>query len=960
MKRILVLASALGALACDPLMPLRVNTEVQPVDHLEIGIVSYSEIMYDYLRSGASAEVRADLYDAGGNVIDDVSGKKVTWTAGDPGVVEIATTETPTIVRLTGRKAATTTLTAEVEGKSASLAIAVSPGNPAQIAAVSGGSQLGIVGDALPQPLEAEVRDAHGNAVGANVSVTFLAPNGTPATVTRQTDARGRAASTWTPADTGTFNVTARISSSISTTFPVTVTRLALGLATAVPTSITNSEVVTPAPVVQLRYASNATAYRKAGVTVSVSLQSPTSSVTLSGTTTQTDANGAATFNSLKLTGTAGPVTLRFATTSPAANTTGQTTLKGGVATRLAVDVQPPASAVDGRVLSQAPVVQLQDANGNPSAQAGVVVVASAPGFQLTGAAATTDADGRAPFSQLAVSGTPGAMFQLAFNSSSHPNLTATTAQQRQLTGVESKLAVTSIGGSLPCDSTASTPIVVRLQDSGGRYVAAAGVKVVASLPSTTTAATVHAGGTAVTDADGTATFGDLVLRGTAGTYTLQFTSGTLTQATTSKSLVGGSPSKLLLTTQPPLSAQNGVFMSPSPVVRVADVCGNQLTTSGVSVTATARPAGVAFENGTRTTTSGAATFTALQMNGLARKYLLEFTSPGLTSVLATDSTSLTKGAAWRLAITTQPSSSARSGVPFAQQPVVAVQDKGGNHVAGARTITTAISPATPANGTVVGNGSTTIVSTDSIARFDSLKLTGVAGSYRLLFQSGGLVADTAIATVLGGAGTAARLVIDTTAATAALLTDTLARTPVIRLQDQSGATVALAGVTVTASLSGATLAGHVVTTDATGRAAFPGLEVLTGSFHALRTFAFSAAGLDTVRSPTTTVIAVERTKGQSTSYSGTDTTVYYGIIVPAGRNQLQVSVSQSNGIGSLQVRRGDAPTGGEANAGDTCAIATLSAGAVCTINNPPAGQYFIRIRGTGLFMGSFTPTYTP
>src|SRR5439155_20909022 len=89
--------------------------------------------------------------------------------------------------------------------------------------------------------------------------------------------------------------------------------------------------------------------------------------------------------------------------------------------------------------------------------------------------------------------------------------------------------------------------------------------------------------------------------------------------------------------------------------------------------------------------------------------------------------------AATQLVLTTAPSSTARSGVPLAQQPVVQLQDANGNAVNQAGVVVTAtVSPtgatASNATATTAGNGAAT---------FSGLTLSGAAGSYTLSFGGG-------------------------------------------------------------------------------------------------------------------------------------------------------------------------------------------------------------------------------
>src|SRR6266513_3667605 len=76
-------------------------------------------------------------------------------------------------------------------------------------------------------------------------------------------------------------------------------------------------------------------------------------------------------------------------------------------AVALALVAQPPTTAQSGVPLSQAPIVELRDRNGAPFAQAGVAIAAAiAGGGTLSGTTTqTTDAQGRATFAGLVISG---------------------------------------------------------------------------------------------------------------------------------------------------------------------------------------------------------------------------------------------------------------------------------------------------------------------------------------------------------------------------------------------------------------------------------------------------------------------------------------------------------------------------------------------------------------------------
>src|SRR5439155_5259765 len=105
---------------------------------------------------------------------------------------------------------------------------------------------------------------------------------------------------------------------------------------------------------------------------------------TVSPTSGATNGSGIAAVTSCTLGTTPGTNTLTASATgltdSPVTFTA---TATAGAAAQLAITTEPSSSASSGVALAQQPVLQLQDANGNPVSQSGVTVtavVASGPG----------------------------------------------------------------------------------------------------------------------------------------------------------------------------------------------------------------------------------------------------------------------------------------------------------------------------------------------------------------------------------------------------------------------------------------------------------------------------------------------------------------------------------------------------------------------------------------------------
>ena len=401
-----------------------------------------------------------------------------------------------------------------------------------------------------------------------------------------------------------------------------------------------------------------------------------------------------------------------------------------------------------------------------------------------------------------------------------------------------SQLAVvTQPSASTPNDAAFPVQPVIQLKDSFGNNVATAGVTIQAAI---TAPGTGTLGGTtsAVTNASGAATFGNLRITGIIGTRTLTFTSGALTPVTSSGvDVQPGAPTQLALTTPPPGSANSGqVFSSPS-VVQLRDISGNNVPQAGITVNATVQPGSATLGGSSAVTTaSGAATFGALTLTGTAASYSLTFSSGSLTPV-ASGSITLGAGGGSKLSITTQPPSSVANGQSFGA--VIQLRDAANNPVAQAGvSVSVAILSGSP---TLSG---TTVATTNAagIATFSNLTITGIIGNRTLLFGAAGFTAVSSNAINLTP-GAATALVITSQPSATAQSGVAFVSQPAVRLRDVSGNNVLQSGVSITATLNGggSLVGSSTATTNGTGTATFTGLGIsgLVGS----KSLSFSAGG---------------------------------------------------------------------------------------------------------------------
>jgi hypothetical protein len=168
---------------------------------------------------------------------------------------------------------------------------------------------------------------------------------------------------------------------------------------------------------------------------------------------------------------------------------------------------------------------------------------------------------------------------------------------------------------------------------------------------------------------------------------------------------------------------------------------------------------------GTRTvnTVNGVAIFNDLTVNHVGIGYTLVATS-GTLAPAESAPFAIVAGAAAALTITTQPSATATSGAPLAQQPVIQVRDVGGNPVAKSGIEVTAVLNGAGAS---LGGVRTATTNAEGVATFTSLALTGPAGTYTLLFAAPSLTSVTSTGITIKSGPPATIAIVQQPAATA-------------------------------------------------------------------------------------------------------------------------------------------------------------------------------------------------
>ena len=597
-------------------------------------------------------------------------------------------------------------------------------GQPAAIAVVQGGEQIGRVGEPLPEPLVARVTDTRGRPV-VDVPVALLLEDGAEAEVApagARTDTDGTAAfqivlGGRVGAVGGQVVVTPASGDEPAIAAPVRFTAVsadAAGIALAGGDGQSGpAGSVLPEPLVV--QAADVFGNPIPGVPIAWEVEGGGS---VSATVTETDADGRAMVERT-LGASAGVQHTRAGAAGLVGSpVTFSHTATAGSAARLEEVSGNGQSAVAGTPLANDLVVRLLDPSGNPVAGTAVAWVVGRGGGTVAPETGPTDEQGIA-----ATRWTLG------------PQVGAQT-----VTAVVSGVGVveftgTAVAGTPPGLRLVTQPAVaaerglvlsrqpvVQLVDPSGAELREAGVAVTVS---------VAAGGgrargtlTRSTGPDGRAVFTDLALEGPAGRYTLAFGAAGYSGAVSDPiELARASTATTIQSDTPDPSA-------PGAVVRVVFT----VTAAG------GRPAGVVSvesEDGATCQASASAGACSIALTRVGAQRITAAYEGDAEFAPSTDTEDhmVEVPPAPALVLATQPSPTSPAGVPFGRQPVIQLRDGGGNDLRTAGVVVTA--GIASGSGTLIGQ---TTRATDGAGRaaFEGLGITGATGPHVLRFTADG------------------------------------------------------------------------------------------------------------------------------------------------------------------------------------------------------------------------------
>ncbi|MEX2473152.1 MAG: Ig-like domain-containing protein, partial [Gemmatimonadota bacterium] len=407
------------------------------------------------------------------------------------------------------------TLTATVDGVgSVEFVATATAGEVSADESIVAADPLTISADGETSTITVTARDAEGNLLeGLAVTLAATGDGNTLVQPETSTDASGVATGTLSSIRPGEKSVSAMIDG-VQVTDPVTLTVTA-GTAATMTLEDGDAQTATAGSAVEIPPAVLVTDQHGnpvPGVAVTFTVTSGGGVVDPS-TPVSTNTDGIAAVTSWTLGTEAGTNTLDAVVDGLDGSPVTFTAVgEPGLAGHLAMVTHPSSSVTAGQPFAQQPVVELRDDLDNPVETAGVLVssaIQSGPGGSLGGTTTVaTDENGRATFTDLAISGTAGT-YRLRFNAD---NVTGVESEDIVVVaGAAADLAIeTGDGQTATVGTTVPVAPAVRVEDEFGNPVADV---LVTFTPSGTGSVT---GGTPTTDADGIAAVGSWTLGETA------------------------------------------------------------------------------------------------------------------------------------------------------------------------------------------------------------------------------------------------------------------------------------------------------------------------------------------------------------------------------------------------------------------------------------------------------------
>jgi hypothetical protein len=363
-----------------------------------------------------------------------------------------------------------------------------------------------------------------------------------------------------------------------------------------------------------------------------------------------------------------------------------------GPASKLVFSTEP-SGASGGTAFSTQPVVTVEDAEGDTvtgdTSRVTLSITANTPTVggpgNLSGCATSAAINGVASFAGCSIN-TAGAGYELHAVDASLD--TANSTAFTVTVGTANHLAFTTSPVGSTGGTAFTTQPVVTVEDAGGNMVSGNTSTVALSIAvGTPTAGGPGAlsGCAPIAASAGVATFTGCFINTEGVGYELHAVDGSLTSVDSSAfNVTVGTASQLAFTVSPE-GATGGTAFTIQPVVAVEDAGGNTVTTDAstptLSITSGTPTGGGsgALSGCTPSTRQGVTTYTGCSINIARTGYELHAVD-GTFAAADSSTFDVTIGQASQLVFTVQPGN-ATAGSAFGTQPVVTIEDAGGNTV---------------------------------------------------------------------------------------------------------------------------------------------------------------------------------------------------------------------------------------------------------------------------------------
>ena len=522
-------------------------------------------------------------------------------------------------------------------------------------------------------------------------------------------------------------------------------------------------------------------------------------------TVTVTDSNGHAYTNT-------------FVVDYPLASATSSTNV--GPGTQLVWVTEPSSSASSGSAFATQPVLEVENALGQPvTSDYSPVILSIATGTNGTlSSCSGNENSGLVTFSGCTISitgGTTSYTLQAVDGSLTSPQSTSITVSG----ATQPYLVFTTEPSAGNSGSTFSTQPVLKVEQSGSPITWSGSINLTSSggvLSGCTGLSTT----TGVFNVAGCTFEGGYIYDPVSNTYAAipytLYASGTgLISATSSAFTVkaAGAATKLVFSAQPSgvSSASPSAAFTTQPVVTVEDAFGNIVTSYNTKVSMTISAGQTLNGCNAITPSNGAAAFSGCAGSNYATGVTLTASSGSLPTV--TSASFDITGVASKLVFTTQPVAGV-SGATFGFEPVITIYDSNGYVVtASTAPITLTVTP--PTNGGVLSL-CTGLTPVNGVVTVSTCTFAGIVGAnYTLTATQGGLSVVSATFSPTGP-GAATQLVF-TTEPVAGASQSLFTTQPVVKIEDSAGNIVITDNETITLTANAGTLTGCSNLTAVTG-----------------------------------------------------------------------------------------------------------------------------------------------